>query len=119
MNRVVVYRGAVPTSRAEVHECLTAVQRLLSLHVTNTTDANIGFTLDVDRGGTTTTVLDAIPVYGSSAQHDVFEWVPARFLLTRSEAASSGLGLVGDIIGITATGAGLEYHLAVEFLEDE
>ena len=117
MNRVLVYRGEIPTTRAEVHSCETPVQRVLSLHVTNTTEGILEFTLDVDRGGAVSEVLFEIPVHGSSMLKDSFEWVPGRFLLTRTTPAASGTGLVGDIMGLTASDAGLTYHLSVEVLE--
>lgn len=116
MNSVKVYRGAVPTTRGEILECSTPLQRVLSLYVTNTTTGNLSFTFDVDQNGTVYEALTDIPVHGSSAQKDTFEFVPGRFLLTRATRASSGLGTVGDIVGLTASDTGLVYHLAVEIL---
>lgn len=118
MNRVITYRGAIPTSRQAVHTCTTAVQRVLSLVVTNTTTGNLSFVLDVDRGGTEYEVLDDLIVYASSAQKDTFEWVPGLFPLTKAEPSSSSPEPVGDIIGITASGVGLKFHLAVEVLDE-
>jgi len=117
MNRVIVYRGAVPTSAQEVHTCNTPVQRVLSFYVTTTSTSNRTFTLSIDRNGTETEVLNEVLVYGSTAMKDTFEWIPGLFLLTRQEPATNALGTVGDIVKLVGSATGLEFHLAVEVLD--